>query len=109
MDGMLIMLQEQEVKVIYEDSEGFVSIEGIGSDEMVMIHCEVEITMTKEKYEQWLLLFQDIKQSIAELGYNLLVTQTDSQDPKMRKFWEMFGFDVYPHERGMLAFSLLEA
>lgn len=108
MGGMSTMLQEQEIKVIYDGPGVIVSIEGVGSDEMVAIHAEVSTTMSKEIYEDWLLLFQELKQDIREMGYVVLMVSNTGKDLKMKKFWKMFGFDVFTHGDGMIGFMMLE-
>lgn len=105
MGGMSTMLQEQEIKVIYDGPGVIVSIEGVGSDEMIMMHVEVSTRMTKGLYEDWLLLFQELKRDIKEMGYDLIFVSHTELDLKMRKFWRMFGFDVFTHGSGMIAFT----
>lgn len=108
MDGMLHMLEEQEVKTIYEDSTVLVVLEGIGSDDMVAIHVEALVPFTKPLYEQWLLKFEDLKVEIDDMGYSFIMTAYHKPDVKIRKFWEMFGFEVFVHGQGMIAFMPTE-
>ena len=104
MDGVLPMLEEREVKFIYEDDTILVSLEGVGSDDIIGIHVEAKVGITKALYEEWLLQFEDIKSTIDDMGYTLIMTAYHEPDAKIRKFWEMFGFEVLSHKQGMVAF-----
>ena len=104
MGGMLDMLEENEVRFIYEDDNVYVTFQDVGSEEYVVIHVEVKVRFTKALYEEWLLLFQDIRTVAHNMGYSTLMAAHDEHDTKKVKFWRMFGFDVREHGTGIVAF-----
>lgn len=97
------MSRETEVDVVYRDEDIEVSLEDVGNDETIIIHVEVFTPFTKEKYENWLLLFSDIKQYVQNKGYSYIAAGHDEATPQMIKFWEMFGFVVYRSGDGHMA------
>lgn len=102
------MSRETEVDVVYKDEDIEVSLEDVGNDETIIIHVEVFTPFTKKKYENWLLIFEDLKGYVSNKGYSYIATGHTDATPQMIKFWEMFGFAVFEHGAGVVGFITVE-
>lgn len=102
------MLEESEVSIVASGDGYKVSLEGIGSPDIVAIHVEITKPFTLGDYKEYLLIFDQVKLYCKNLGYSKIVTANDEHDDKMIKFWEMFGFDVYEHGPGIIGYAHTE-
>lgn len=90
-----------ELETFYSDEEGTEIVLEVG--EMVFVHFSYK-NMTKAKYRKTMKLWEELKDSLRERGYNEVFTITPSHLPIADRNEKWFGFTLIEEKDGVKLF-----